>query len=425
MFAPLAVADFRLLFLAMVIGQALMPLQFVTQIFWVQESVGVDVRIVLVGLIGTTRGAGQLTFGLYGGALADRFDRRRLLIITQSLGVCLTLSIAGLMAVSDATPLALLVFFALAFLSAGIFAINAPTRQALIPEIVGEALVPRAIALSVAGIQTAIPFALFASGLLVEFLGFAVTFALSGIAQAAEVTMLLLMRHRSPSRAAQAGARPSALRDVREGLRYTRRNPTVMWTIVLMVAMVGLGFPAVANMGPTWITTVVGQPYRNFGFIALTWAIGSFTASTLLARFAGFERTGALVVVGAIGFALSFVFFSSGHTVAFAVVGNLGLGASMSLAQVSASALILNSVPNEVRGRVMSLMLLNMSIAQLITFPLAAIGQAVTLQVLFPVLAVVCLTAVTVIAVSKPCVWQARITARAQELPAETPAAGS
>lgn len=79
MFAPLAVRDFRLLFLGLLLGQALTPFQFVAQIIWVQLSAPEDLRIVLVGLIAAVRGAGMLLFGLYGGALADRFDRRKLL----------------------------------------------------------------------------------------------------------------------------------------------------------------------------------------------------------------------------------------------------------------------------------------------------------------------------------------------------------
>ena len=83
MFAPLALRDFRLLFLGLLIGQALSPFQFLAQIIWIQLSAEEDVRILLIGLIAAVRGAGMLVFGLYGGALADRFDRRRLLIATQ------------------------------------------------------------------------------------------------------------------------------------------------------------------------------------------------------------------------------------------------------------------------------------------------------------------------------------------------------
>jgi len=75
-FAPLRNRDFRLLFFGFAVGQTVMPLQFITQILWVQEYAPDEYWLVLVALIGASRGIGALTFGLYGGALADRFDRR-------------------------------------------------------------------------------------------------------------------------------------------------------------------------------------------------------------------------------------------------------------------------------------------------------------------------------------------------------------
>jgi predicted MFS family arabinose efflux permease len=112
------------------------------------------------------------------------------------------------------------------------------------------------------------------------------------------------------------------------------------------------------------------------------------------------------VVAGGALFCAAFLLFASGHTVPFAVAGNLGLGAGLTLAQISASALILTIVPNEMRGRVMSLLMLNMGVGQLITLPLAAIGQAVGLEVLFPFVAVTCAVTVAAIALTHPSIWR-------------------
>jgi len=408
MFAPLRLRDYRLVFTGMVLSQALMPLQFVTQIFWVQNHVDADVRIILVGLIGTMRGAGQLGFGLFGGALADRFDRRRLLLASQSIALLLTLSITAIFLTGSSGVDALAAFYLLSLLASGMFAVNAPTRQAMIAEIVGPDLVGQGVALGSAGMQLALPLAIFASGFLVDSLGFAGAYGLSAFGHAGEIVTLLLLGYRGTVRAseASAGLARDGLRDVREGIRYARGHDAVLWVILLMVAMVGLGQPAVANLGPTWVTTVVGVPFKYFGVIAITWAIGAFIVSACLARWFDSSRSGALVVAGALGYSLAFILFASGHSVPFAVAGNLGLGACMSLAQISSSTLLLRVVPNEVRGRVMSLLMLNMGISQLITAPLAAIGQAITLQVLFPALALVCLATVGLISATHPVIWR-------------------
>jgi MFS family permease len=196
------------------------------------------------------------------------------------------------------------------------------------------------------------------------------------------------------------------LRGIREGWQYARAHDRVFWVIVLMMATVGIGQPAVANLGPTWVTTVVGVPLKYFGLIAITWGVGGILASVYLTRSPDSRQHGVRLVVGAFGFAIAFVVFASGHSVPFAVGGNLGLGFSMSMAQVSASSLLLGIVPNEVRGRVMSLLLLNMGFAQFLTLPLAAVGQATSLEVLFPVLAATCLATVALIVVRNPVIWR-------------------
>jgi predicted MFS family arabinose efflux permease len=191
----------------------------------------------------------------------------------------------------------------------------------------------------------------------------------------------------------------------------------VFWVIVLVLVMTGLGTPAVANLGPTWITTVVNVPVRDFGFVAATWGIGAFLASVTLARYASFERRGLVIAFGAIAFALSFLVFATG-TVPGAVLGNFGLGASLAATNVSATALIQHLVPNEVRGRVMSILLANRGLAQLVTLPLAAVGGLISLRTLFPLLAVVVLALVLLIVVTQPSVRRARISREREPMPA-------
>ena len=94
--APLHNRDFRFLLAGFAIGQMLMPLQFITQILWVQSTAPNNIWLILVAFIATSRGLGALTFGLYGGALADRFNRKHLLQLILGLQVITTAAIAGL-----------------------------------------------------------------------------------------------------------------------------------------------------------------------------------------------------------------------------------------------------------------------------------------------------------------------------------------
>jgi predicted MFS family arabinose efflux permease len=408
--APLRVPDFRLLLGGFALGQLLMPLQFLTQILWMQEFAPKDVWLILVALIGASRGVGALTFGLYGGALADRFDRRQLLLATQGLQLVTTVGIAALMFVSAGGAVAFALFFFLTFLHAGLQSIDAPTRLAIVPDILGPDLTPAGISLNQAAAQLAMPVGMFATGFIVHAFGFGGAYLLSAVGHVVTLVFLALMSYRAAARRGRPGryGLGEALHDVREGLAYARHHPLILGVIVLVVTMMSLGFPAVANLGPTWVTTVVGVPIKNVGYVVMWWGLGALVAALALARFSSIERRGALIGGGAVLFALSFVVFVADHTELNVAVGNFGIGVGMTVATVSSTILIQQLVPNEVRGRLMSIFQLNMGFAQLMTLPIAALGQWLTLPVLFPGLAALMLASVLLILIVKPDIVRAR-----------------
>ena len=290
---------------------------------------------MLVGLIAAARGAGMLIFGLYGGALADRFDRRRLLIATQAAALVFNVAIGLVMVFGDAEAWTLVLFYVLTFFASALSSIDLPTRQAIVPDIVGRRLTAGGIALNAAGGQIALPVAIMGHGVRHR--------CVRRRRRLSRRFPAPIWRSSRRSRSCGYGTRPDApatglrpgvaWRDVRDGIAYTRGEPVILWVVVLLVAMMGFGFPAVANLGPTWITTVVGVPVRDFGLVAATWGLGALMASMTLARFSRYDRKGLVVAVAALGFGLSFLVFGGGHHVANAVIGNFGLGVSMASAQ--------------------------------------------------------------------------------------------
>ncbi len=408
---PLSNPNYRLLLGGFALGQLLNPLQFLTQILWVQAYAPEDIWLILVALIGASRGAGALVFGLYGGALADRFDRRRLLLATQTLLVISTLAIALLMYVNVTSLVGFAVFFSLTFFSAGLQAIDIPTRMAIVPDILGPELTPAGMSLNQVAGQLAMPIAMFGTGFIIDGFGFGGAYFFSVLGHLAVIVFLALMAYSPQRDQSQVSERrygiSEAIRDVRAGLSYARGHPVVLWIIVVLITMMGLGFPATANLGPTWITTVVGVATRDLGYVVMTWGLGSLIAALFLTHFSDIQRRGRLIVFGAITFCLSFFVFVGSDTVVNAVIGNLGLGIGMTVTTVSSTILIQQLVPNEVRGRIMSIFQLNMGFAQLMTMPVALAAQWLTLQVLFPAMAVVTTVAVVAILLTRRQIWRA------------------
>ena len=227
-FAPLQVRDFRLLFFGFGIGQALMPLQFMTQIFYVQEHAPDNVWLLLVGLIGTMRGLGALTFGLYGGALADRFDRRMLLLVTQIILLGTTVGLSAVMFLSDGGAAGFTVFFVLTFLASGMFAIDAPTRLAIVPDLLGPRLTPAGISLNQAAGQVSMPVAIFVAGFIIDELGFGGAYMLSAFGHVIEIVAIVLMAYRTDLSKRDTSTRygfRQTVADVRKGCATRGASP--------------------------------------------------------------------------------------------------------------------------------------------------------------------------------------------------------
>jgi MFS family permease len=412
-FAPLRERDFRLLFAGSLARESIGPLQFLTLIFFLQEHAPEPLRILLVGLVATTRGVAMLGFGPFGGALADRFDRRRLLLACEGAIAVLGLAVGGLLALESTTPASLVALFAGVFALAAILSVDIPARLALIPDLVGPAATASAVSLHTASFQVAAPVMIFASGFVIDTLGFGATFALAALGPLLDCAALSRIRHRSdrtPDHAPDRHGAARALRDVRDGIAYARRERVVLGVIAIVLATFTLGMPAVASLGPTWVTTVVGVPYRLFGLVAMTWGIGGLATSIALTRFAGHERKGTLLVAAALGFGVSFAIFASGRSAPAAALGNLGLGAAVAALQITSTSLLQSLVPDAVRGRVMSLLQLGMGMSQLVALPVAALGQAVSLEVLFPCLAFLLLGSVASLVFAWPEIRGARVS---------------
>ncbi len=414
MVEPLRLREFRLLLVGFIVGQSMMPLQFITSIAWIQHVAAEDVEVLMVGAIGTIRGVGMIGFGLFGGALADQFDRRRLLMVTQAISFCCNILIALMMITGAGGVIEIVIFFTLTIIASSAHAIDGPTRNAITPELLGPRLTPSGIALNSAAMQLALPFSIFASGLLIDNLGHGAVFAISAFGHLGGVLILALMSYRTVFSAAHLAARQGqgtgqAVRDIAAGLRYARSKAAILWTVVIVVLMISLIMPPTGTLGPQWVTTVVGASWSQFSYIAVFWGGGAMIASLFLVRFSWIERKGRLTGLGVIVMALGFVVFTNPATQLNAMLGNMLLGVGMSTAMASANATLAHETPNEIRGRIMGLVFLGMGIAQALGLPLGAVAQALTMEALFPPMSFAVLALLAAIIMLRPVILRARV----------------
>lgn len=398
--------DYALLWAGILFGSALVPMQFVTQVLFISEYTDESTRLVLSGLLGAARGAAMLAFGLFGGALADRFDRRRLLIVSQSGGLLTGACIAVLMYTTpggQGTTIG--IFMALVFVAAGLAAVDSPTRLSMVPELVGRDDLPNAIALDAVAFQLGFPLGLPLTGVLIDAIGFGSTYLFTLGAYAAIILSVTFMRYRPERR--QRPERRSIFGDIASGLSYARARPAVLAIIAVSFAVNGLGLPVVANLGPVWTSRVLGLSPTGVGLLAMTWGVGSMVASLAMTNVGHFRGKGYLLVGAAVGFAVCVIAFGYSRIIPLSAVINLGLGGLLAVSGVTATSLVQRMVHNDMQGRVMSLFMMSAGISQVLTLPVGALAQWATFELVMPLMGWLCLGTVALLAVTQPALRRA------------------
>jgi hypothetical protein len=247
--------------------------------------------------------------------------------------------------------------------------------------------------------QVAMPVSMLAAGLLVDRLGFGGAYACGLVGHVAVLVAVLRLHYRGGP-VATAGA--SLLRNMREGIVYARRSPFILWLMLLLFSVMGISFPPVANLGPVWVTSVLGLSPARFGLFAMTWGVGAMLTSLAMTKVGHFPGKGWLVAGSAIGFAVLVIVWGYSRSVPLSALVNFGLGALNSVMLIAARALVQRTVPHAVQGRVMSLFMLNMGLAQFMSAPVGALAQALTFEFVVPVLGWLSLMLTLAIVIARP-----------------------
>jgi MFS family permease len=219
----------------------------------------------------------MLLFGLYGGVIADRYPKRKLLLCTQAVLGLLGLLLAGL---TLSGVVQVWHVYAIAFLLGMVTVVDNPTRQTFVMEMVGPAHVRNAVSLNSANFQSARLIGPAVAGVLITAVGSGWAFLFNGLSFLAPITGLLLMRTSELHRIDRA---PRGKGQLREGLRYVAGKPELIWPIVLVGFIGTFGF----NF-PIWLSAFANKIYSagagTYGLFNSLMAAGSVIGALLAAR---------------------------------------------------------------------------------------------------------------------------------------------
>ena len=301
---------------------------------------------VAVGFTTALQFLPMLLVGAWGGLIADRLPKRRLLIATQTLHMLPPLTLFALALTGTVTPAAV---FAIAFSRGVVNAVDYPTRQAFVMEMVGPGRVVNAVSLNSVLVHASRIIGPAVAGVLIATVGVEPCFALNAASFAVMVVALAGMDTDSLRPAELAPREPAA---VRAGLRYVRGNPQ-LWIPLGLMAIVGtLGFNFQAILPLLARFTFDGGASA---YAALVTAMGMGAVIGALANGARGRVSPGLLAGAAIGFGALALLAAGAPSMAIEVAVLAPLGAaSVTLAASVNSALQLASDPI-MRGRVMAL----------------------------------------------------------------------
>ena len=379
-FRALRHRNFRFLLAGTVLVGLVGPLHFVTQIFWVQH-VYPEQQIIYTGLLLGGRGLATLLFSLIGGAIADRFERRQVLLGCESASLVLNIFVALLMLMTPFGGATIIGVVALTFLASATQAIDHPARQASIPSVVGMDDLGNAISLNSAAQQLMIPIAIPLAAVLNGAFGPGVLYAASLFTWLGIIPLIAMLNYESRGEAGR-----QMLRAVVDGLLYTRRHVVILAAVGLVFVMHGVGMPGVGNLGVIWATEILEVGEEGFALMAFGWGGGAVAGSMYFAQRPDVAGRGSTLVLAAIAFAVSAIIFAFSRSIWLTAATNVGLGVALSASTVSASVIIQQKVVEGMRGRVMGLFPLTNGFAMLLTLPISAVAQSAGLPIVLTVL---------------------------------------
>jgi MFS family permease len=304
----------------------------------------------LLGVVGALQFVPVLLFSLFTGVIADRFPKRKLLLLTQTAAMILA-TILGLLVITGTVQLWHI--FVLAVLLGLTNSLDTPVRQAFVVEMVGRETLPNAIALNSSAFNIARILGPGIAGLLIAWLGEAPLFLLNAFSFLFVLAGLLLMRERELQwHPQQDSTKQKTLKSLGEGLNYIVKMPAVFLIIATIgvISLFGINFNVVL---PLFADQVLHAGPQGFGFLSSAFGIGALLAAIWLA-WRNKKPTIAQMLIGGFLFGVLELFFSLAPIYVLSLLFIAAVGFAQISFTATANAALQSVTPNRLRGRVMS-----------------------------------------------------------------------
>jgi len=344
MFSSLKVKHFRIYWLGMFVSLVGTSIQFVTQSWLVFQLTN---SAFLLGVVGFLGAIPIFVLSLFGGVLADRANKRNILIFTQIVFMFLAFLLAVLTQFKLINPQQIMF---IALFNGITMAFDAPARQSIIVELVGKEHLFNAITLNSVAFNSSRIIGPAIAGMLISVIGMSGCFYLNGISFLAVIAALFWIKLGKDT----VQNNNSAIKDLKEGLFFVSCNRSILGLVSMVAVMSLFGIPYIILI-PVFVSNVLHAGVRALGILMSSIGLGALTGSLILARMGDFKYKGRLLVWSVFLFCFLLINFSLSKNYIWSIISLIFLGGISVPVTAVINTLLQVKVPDEFRGRVMSL----------------------------------------------------------------------
>ncbi len=301
----------------------------------------------LLGVVGFLGAIPVFLLSLFAGVLADRANKRNILIFTQSAFMLLAFLLAVLTHLRLIAPWQIM---SIALLNGVVMAFDAPSRQAVVVELVGKKHLLNAITLNSVAFNASRIIGPALAGILVALIGMAGCFYVNGISFLAMLAALFMIRQAHVP--AQANSN-SAFKDLKEGISQVLNNRLIKGLVMMVAVSSFFGIPYIILM-PIFARDILHSGIKGLGLLMSANGLGAMFAGLILARLGDFRYKGRLLIFSSMLFSLAIVLFALSKDYILSMLILIFIGGSSVIAISLINTLLQTIIADNYRGRVMS-----------------------------------------------------------------------
>lgn len=317
-------------------------------LFWHISQLSKDP--IAVSIVGGVRFVAVLAFSLLGGLVADRYNRKTVLFLTQSTSMVVALVLGLLTLTSD---IQLWHIYALTGVQAAAMAFDLPARQSLVPNLVPREELPSAFSLQSIAFSTGSIVGPALSGVVIGYLGQEYVYLINAATFLGVIIALILLGPVPQSRALVERGLRAAWTDIRQGVTFIRTQPLILSTMIL--DFIATFFSSANTLLPFFAQNILHIGEVAYGWLAAAQSIGAVLVGIIASQFRNIRHQGTLLLGSVVVFGAATILFGISRLYAVIFLALALMGAADSVSTIIRNTIRQLNTPDSLRGRMTSI----------------------------------------------------------------------